>query len=143
MRVEDKDDLSSYDTVIVGFWLDSGHVDNDSLALLKSLYFKKVGIFGTLGGDLNSEAAAKVMQSAVDALHEGYRGNCLLGTFFIQGKISQSVLNTMYEKFPYLKNDKKHLQRIADASTHPDASDRVKAMLKGQYWRKKSSKIML
>lgn len=139
-RTTDKYDLSEYDTVLVGFWLDSGHVDAASMALLKSLYFKKVGIFGTLGGDPKSEAAAKVMSSAVDALKEGHRGNMLLGTLFIQGKISTAVLDVMYEKFPELKNDARHLQRIAAASLHPDAADRLKALLTAQYWLKKAQR---
>ena len=142
-RVEDKVDLSAYDIVMVGVWLDSGHVDYDSLALLKSLSFKKVGIFGTLGGKPKSEAAAKVMQSAVDALNEGCRKNLLLGTLLVQGKVSKNVLNMMYEKFPHLKQDKLHQQRIADASKHPDANDRIKALLKGQYWHQKALRITL
>lgn len=140
-RTTEKYDLSAYDTVLVGFWLDSGHVDNDSLAVLKSLYYKKVGIFGTLGGDPQSEAAAKVMQSAIAALKEGHRGNRLLGTFWVQGKISKQVLNLMYEKFPGLKEDPKHVERIAKAAVHPDAADRLKALLKAQYWQEKALKI--
>ncbi len=140
-RIEDQADLSAYDIVMVGFWLDSGHVDHDALALLKSLKFKKVGIFGTLGGDPKSEAAAEVLQSAVDALNEGSRGNLLLGAFLVQGKISCSVLNMLHEKFPHLKQDQKHLQRIAEASAHPDAYDRIKALLNGQHWRQKALKI--
>lgn len=141
LRTTDKYDLSRYDTVLVGFWLDSGHVDNDSLALLKKLYYKKVGIFGTLGGDPKSEAASKVMQSAVDALNDGHRCNMLLGTFFVQGKISKDVLKVMYEKFPGLKNDEKHIKRINAAATHPDAVDRIKALLEAQYWKKQADKV--
>lgn len=140
-RTTEKYDLSAYDTVLVGFWLDSGHVDNDSLALLKNLYFKRVGIFGTLGGDPKSEAAAKVMKTAVDALYEGHRGNILLGTFWVRGKISKSVLSVMYEKFPELKNDEKHIKRITEASVHPNAEDRLTALLNAQYWQKKAQKI--
>ena len=106
-----------------------------------SLYYKKVGIFGTLGGDPQSEAAAKVMQSAIAALKEGHRGNRLLGTFWVQGKISKQVLNLMYEKFPGLKEDPKHVERIAKAAAHPDAADRLKALLKAQYWQEKALKI--
>lgn len=140
-RIEEQANLSAYDIVMLGFWLDSGHVDHDSLALLRSLNFKKVGIFGTLGGDPKSKAAAEVMQSAVDALNEGSRSNLLLGTFLVQGRVSSRVLNMLHEKFPHLKQDKKHLQRIAEASAHPNAYDRIKALLNGQHWRQKAMKI--
>ena len=47
----------------------------------------------------------------------------------------------MYEKFPGLKEDPKHVERIAKAAVHPDAADRLKALLKAQYWQEKALKI--
>lgn len=127
-----------FDCVMVGFWLDSGHVDNDSLALLHSLHGKKVALFGTLGGNPKSPEAKKVMDTAVEALGGPERGNMCLGTLWLQGKISQQVLNMMYERFPGLKDDPAHKARIAAAQSHPDAQDRLKALWHGEYWQRKA-----
>ena len=140
-RVGDDVDLSLYDLCCVGFWLDSGHVENKALELISSLEHKKVGLFGTLGGNPQSPEAQKVMQTAIDALNNPSRNNTLLGTFWVQGKISRSVLDKMYEMFPHLKEDEKHIKRIAQASTHPDAKDRLKALLNAQKWYRKALKL--
>ncbi len=123
--------LDEYDFVAVGFWLDSGHADGNALSLIKSLRGKNVALFGTLGGDPSSAEAKKVMDETVSYLHES---NNLVGTMWCRGRISQSVLNRMYELYPQIKNDKKHLERVALASSHPDDKDLVNAALNARKW---------
>ncbi len=121
-----------YDFVAVGFWLDSGHADSKALNFIKSLKHKKVALFGTLGGDPNSEAAAKVMDETIDNLDK----SCMLvGTMWSQGKVSEKVLKKMYEIYPDLKTDKKHLNRIAKASLLPDAMDFDRAFNTALKWK--------
>lgn len=140
-RVGDEVDLSLYDLCFVGFWLDSGHVENKALELISALENKTVGLFGTLGGNPKSAEAQKVMQTAIDALNNPQHNNTLLGSFWVQGKISRSVLEKMYAMFPHLKDDENHIKRIAQAATHPDAADRLKALLIAQKWYRKALKL--
>lgn len=139
-RSDEAVDVSDCDLVLVGFWLDSGHVDDDAAAVLQRLQGKKAAIFATMGGDPRSEAARKVMQSAVDLLLSGDRGNQLLGTFMCRGRISSAVLQRMYELFPHIKDDPAHQARIKAAAAHPDAGDKLLAQLTAARWLKKAQR---
>ena len=123
--------LDEYGFVAVGFWLDSGHADDKALSIIKTLRGKNVALFGTLGGDPSSAEAQKVMDETVSYLHES---NNLVGTMWCRGRISQSVLSRMYELYPKIRNDKKHLERVALASSHPDEQDLVNAALNARKW---------
>ncbi len=139
----DEVDFAAFDLVLVGFWLDSGHVDEKALEVLKTLKGKKTGIFGTLGGNPASPEAQKVLKSACDALLEGERGNTLIGTYMCRGKISAEVLELMNRMFPKLKDDPKHLERIRTSSTHPDARDRYLAGLCARRWQGRAARLAL
>ncbi|MGN1281452.1 MAG: flavodoxin family protein [Succinivibrio sp.] len=120
----DNFDTENYDTLIVGFWLDSGHIDNKSLEFIPTVKNKKVVLFGTLGGDPQGKGAAMMMDRTVSMLD---KSNELLGHFWIQGKISDDVISLMYSHHPELKDNKAHQERIKRASTHPDENDLKKA----------------
>lgn len=130
-EIDESLSLDDYDFVAVGFWLDSGHVDKKSLEVIKKLKNKKVALFGTLGGDPNSEGACKVMDKTVSYLD---KSNKLVGTLWIQGKVSEDVLKKIYESFPHLKNDESHMKRILDASGHPSAQDLDLAFYTAKKW---------
>lgn len=123
--------LDEYGFIAVGFWLDSGHADSNALALIKSLRGKNVALFGTLGGDPSSIEAKKVMDETLSYLHES---NNLVGTMWCRGRISESVLERMYERYPQIKNDRKHLERVSNASSHPDEQDLINAALNARKW---------
>ena len=71
------------------------------------------------------------MQKTCESLD---RSNVLLGNMFIQGKVSDEVLEKMYVAFPHLKHDENHQKRIKDASTHPDATDLEMAAMTARKW---------
>lgn len=131
VKVDDYKNSDGYEFVLVGFWLDSGHADIKALEVIKSLKNKKVGIFGTLGGRPDSKGAFEVMQKTCQSLD---KSNVLLGNMFIQGKVSEEVLEKMYESFPNLKNDENHQKRINDASSHPDKTDLDMASMTAKKW---------
>lgn len=141
-RSDEAVDVSDCDLVLVGFWLDSGYVDADAAAVLQRLQGKKTAIFATMGGDPHSEPARKVMQSAVDLLLSGDRGNQLLGTFMCRGRVSAAVLQRMYELFPHIKDDPAHQARIKAAAVHPDANDRLLAELTAARWLGKAARAV-
>ncbi|MGN0901845.1 MAG: flavodoxin family protein [Succinivibrio sp.] len=120
VRIEDDFDMDKYEAIIVGFWLDSGHIDNSSLDLIPKIRDKRVVLFGTLGGDPQGKGA-EFMMNKVRAMVDP--SNTILGTFWVQGKISDEVISLMYAHHPNLKDDKAHQEKIKKASTHPDEND--------------------
>ena len=130
-----KEDLAC-DFMVIAFWLDSGHVDVASLKLMEKLSHQKIALLGTLGGDPRGKEACKLMQNTIAKLQE--QQNEVLGSLWLQGKISPTVLAMMYERFPHLKNDEAHLQRIKNASVHPSARDYCLTILNAKRWERKA-----
>ena len=59
-------DLSSYDCVFAGFWVDKGTADEEAKKVLETLTAKKVAVFATLGANPASEHAHKCLVSATE-----------------------------------------------------------------------------
>lgn len=125
-----------YDFILIGFYVDKGKVDSKALNFMHKLKHHKVALFATLGGNPQGSEAQKVMTSATALLEQ--QDNHIVGTLMRQGKIAPEVLESMYKLMPYLKEDKEHLERIAKASTHPDANDKIISMLTATHWLKKA-----
>lgn len=116
-------DLSDYDIVAIGYWVDKGNCDNNVKKLLETLHGKKVLLFGTLGASDIGEYYKDVKKRVEEQL-AGV--NQLLGHFLCQGKIDER-LTEHYKK--QLKDDpdnphiKAQLENHKQASSHPDAQD--------------------
>jgi flavodoxin len=115
----------SYDLVAVGFWVDKGNADEQSIKYLQSLRNAKVALFATLGADPKSEHAGKCLDKAAGLLDAS---NQIVGKFICQGKIDPQLIERMNKMFagqtgnphaPGKERDERHKK----ASTHPDAED--------------------
>jgi flavodoxin len=120
-------DPGSYDWIIIGFWVDRGTADKDTLAYLDRIVGKPVGFFATLGAYPNSRHATEVVErfSLLVSKH-----NTLTGSFVCQGKIDAALS----AKFVTLPADHPHamtperIKRHKDAASHPDDADLAKAI---------------
>lgn len=137
MRIEkiSASDIENADFILSCFWLDSGHIDNPTLELLPKLKNKKVAFLGTLGGDPSGTEAIKLMDKTIATLDES---NTFLGSLWVRGRISEAVLKMMYERFPKIKEDPKHQERIQAAATHPDEADFAEVKKQALCWYQKA-----
>ncbi|MDU4960281.1 MAG: flavodoxin family protein [Sporomusaceae bacterium] len=116
-------DLSVYDCLFIGFWVDRGTADAQARKLLERLDHPSVALFATLGADPRSQHAADSLNSAA-ALRPG--GAPLVNSFICQGKVDPQLIAQMKKMFPAghphavdAKREALHQQ----ASSHPDAAD--------------------
>jgi flavodoxin len=120
--IEKAPDPEGYQWILLGFWVNRGTADDDTLAYINRLHNKHVGFFATLGAYPDSKHAADVAER-VGALIS--KDNALLGCFLCQGKIDPKLT----EKFKQFPPDHPHamtperIQRHKDALSHPDAED--------------------
>lgn len=129
-------DVCDYDFIIAAFYLDKGKADGLTLELLNKIKGKKVALLGTLGGDPKSAQAKECMDKIKEQVISS--GNTLIGSLWIRGKISKTLIETMHQKFPHLLNDEAHLKRVEEAKEHPNGKDYCLTFLKAQSWYKKA-----
>ncbi|WP_289146738.1 flavodoxin family protein [uncultured Megamonas sp.] len=126
-KVEDNPDITGYDLVVVGFWVDKGTADAKASKFLKSIRNSKVAVYATLGAEPDSEHAKTSLQNGIDMLDSS---NEVMGRFICQGKIDPKLLEAMKKMFGtkvskenFHAVDEKRLERHRKASTHPDEQD--------------------
>ncbi len=114
------EDLSSYDFIAIGYWVDKGMPDKKCIKFMETVKGKKVGLFGTLGAYPDSEHAKDCQEKAA-ALMEG---NEILGQFICQGKVDPKVIEMMTKMakahHPMTEERK---ARIEEAKKHPNEED--------------------
>lgn len=115
-------DLSGYDCVFIGFWVDRGAADAQAQQLLQRLAHPRIVLFATLGADPRSQHAADSLRSAAALLAGGQP----LDSFICQGKVDPQLIEQMKKMFPAghphavdAKREALHRQ----ASSHPDIAD--------------------
>ena len=127
VAVEDlSTNLTDYDLVFVGFWVDRGTADKKAANLLAQLPNKKVALFATLGAYPESEHAQNSLDNAAALLPEG---SVVVNSFICQGKIAKSLAES-FKKYPAGHPHAMTPERIAkhqEASKHPDEQDFKKA----------------
>lgn len=130
-KVEDNPDITGYDLVAVGFWVDKGTADAKASKFLKSIRNNKVAVYATLGAEPDSEHAKTSLQNGIDMLDSS---NEVMGRFICQGKIDPKLLEAMKKMFGtkvskenFHAVDEKRLERHRKASTHPDEQDLANA----------------
>lgn len=127
VKVEEKPDVSDYDLVVVGCWIDRGTADAKAKEFIKTIKGKKVAYFATLGAYADSEHAQKCLENIGRLFDES---NELVGQFICQGAVSVKMIEMMSKMFPEghpHAMDEARKQRLKDAATHPDAEDLAKA----------------
>ncbi|WP_371377214.1 flavodoxin family protein [Sporomusa aerivorans] len=116
-------DLSAYDCVFVGFWVDRGTADAAAKQLLERLEHPKIALFATLGADPSSPHAADSLKSAA-ALRPADEPP--VNTFICQGKVDPQLIEEMKKMFAAGHPHAVTPERAAlhqRASSHPDEAD--------------------
>jgi flavodoxin len=120
--VEENPNPAGADWILLGFWADRGNADQKALQYLQSLEGYRIGLFGTLGANPDSDHARDICKRAQDQAAEK---NIALGCFLCQGRIDPALT----ERFKSLPADDPHamteerMQLHLEAAKHPDEKD--------------------
>ena len=123
--VETAPDPINYDFIALGYWVDKGEPDSQSLEYMKKVRNRKVALFATLGAYPDSAHALECIQAGKNVL----KGNEILGDFICQGKIDPALMmwmETLPEGHPH-SPDESRKKRWKDAESHPDKEDLIRA----------------
>ncbi|MDG4474979.1 flavodoxin family protein [Thiovibrio frasassiensis] len=115
-------DISGYDHIVVGFWLKGGGPDPATQEFLPKLSGKKVFLFATHGGAVDSSHVKNGMSKA----RELAAGATVTGSFSCPGEVSVKVQAAVAEKNPKAP----WLHDAPAAAGHPDEND-LTALRKG------------
>ncbi len=116
-------DLTPYDCVFAGFWVDRGTADAQAKRLLERLDTPKVALFATLGAEPRSPHAEESLRNAA-ALRPCTEPP--VNSFICQGKVDPQLIEQMKKMFPAGHPHAVTPERAAlhqQASTHPDEAD--------------------
>lgn len=127
VKVEEKPDVSDYDLVAVGCWINRGTADAKAQEFIKTIKGKKVAVFATLGAYPDSEHAKKSLEN-IKALFD--ESNEVVGEFICQGSVSYKMVEMMTKMFPTghphaMTEERK--ARIKESYNHPNNDDLLRA----------------
>lgn len=115
-------DLSSYDTVLAGYWVDKGGANKEAAEFLAKIEGKKVGVFATLAFWPDSEHGYHSILAGEALVKEK---NHVIGKYICQGKIDDKMVE-MFEKMPegnpHRPTPEKR-KRYKISANHPSAAD--------------------
>ena len=117
------ENLSDYDTVFVGFWVDRGTANKEAAKLIETLTNPHVVLFATLGMYADSDHARESIEKASALLPNKEQ---LVDGFVCQGKIDPKVIEMMYKMFPKGHSHGQSADRDArhkQAAVHPNEED--------------------
>jgi flavodoxin len=115
LPVDEAPDLSAYDLVAVGFWLQGGQPDPKTAAVLPKVAGRRLFLFATHGAATDSEHAANAMAQARSLAPKAQ----VVGTFSCPGEVDPAFLEKARAKNPqppWIKN-------APAAIGHPDRAD--------------------
>ncbi len=106
-----KMDLSSFDTMMVGYWVDKGTANKEAMKFIKTLANKRVVFLATLGAAPDSEHGQKVTSRMPELVDESSE---FLGGFLARGKVDEKLI----KRLKFLPLPKKIRDQMYDASIH-------------------------
>ena len=122
LPMNEVNDMSEYDIVLVGYWVDKGGPNTEAAEFLKTIEGKKVGVFATLAFWPDSEHGFKSIMAGEELVKEK---NHVIGRYICQGKISDQMV-AMFEKMgensPHKPTPEKR-KRYAISANHPSQAD--------------------
>lgn len=122
-------DLSAYDKIAVGYWVDRANADAAARNFMEGLEGKQVFLFGTLGAYPESEHGQRALATAQS--HIG-PSNTVLGHFLCQGKIDQAIVERFKNMPTTSKNphapSPERIQLWAAGAGHPNQDDLDRAV---------------
>lgn len=120
--IETQPDLSGYDMVVVGYWVDKGGPNAACMKEMQKLKNKMVVLFQTLGAEAMGSHAMSCAANGGASLGEGCK---VLGVFSCQGAIDPELIERM-RKMPAggpHSSTPESEARWAAAASHPDEAD--------------------
>lgn len=118
------EDPAEADLVCVGFWTREGNADEKSRNFLKTLYNRKIFLFGTAGFGDSQSYFGGLLEKVQDSMNDT---NEVVGGFMCQGKVSQAARDLYHKLKSEVPHQGAHYDlMIANADkgvTHPDADD--------------------
>lgn len=119
-------DLQDFDRIVIGYWVDKGHMDALAKKFAKSLSGRHIATFGTLGAAPDSDHGKKVLGKVADLCS---KDNDYLGGYLVRGKVDPKLVEKM-GKFPLklvhpLTPERQ--ARIDAAKPHPTEEDLLNA----------------
>ena len=124
--IEEFPDVSEYDFIAMGFWVDKGTADAKDARFFKTVTGKKIALFGTLGAYPDSDHARQCMEKVREMVKE----NEIIGEFLCQGKVDPKLVEMMATKMkddPHHRMTPERRARIEEAAKHPDDKDLANA----------------
>lgn len=123
VKVEENPDVSEYDLVVVGCWIDRGTADKKAQDFIKTIKGKKVAYFITLGAYPDSEHGKKCVENVGALFDESCE---VVGSFICQGAVSYKMVEMMTNMFPEghphaMTEERK--ARIEESLKHPNTDD--------------------
>lgn len=108
--IKENPDISDFDIVATGFWIDKSFPNNPMKDFIASLRDKKVFLFGTMGFFPDSSHGENCIANSKSLVDES---NDLIGYFICNGKISEKLL----ARIPQLKADTPGMKGFIAAMT--------------------------
>lgn len=117
-----KYNLSEFDYVFIGFWVDKGYPCEEIQALLKSIRDSRIALFATLGAYPYSMQSSRVFYRAGEMIDESNR---VLGSFICQGRIPKEKLDEINSRPPTHPRYPTPIQTLARniGQQHPNEED--------------------
>ena len=121
-------DVSAYDFVVVGYWVDRGLPNKESREYLEKLTNARIGIFGTLGAFPHSPHARDCIRQAADLCSQAEKKNAVLVNWMCQGKVDPVLIEMMAKMAPQVHPmTPERIALLEEASKHPDDADLASA----------------
>lgn len=120
--VDEDPELSEFDFIFMGYWVDKGTADKKALEFMEDICHKKVALFATLGAYPDSDHAKESLAAGAKCLGEGCT---VVDNFICQGAIDPKLMewmNKLPEDHPHAP-DEARIKRWKDASTRPNQED--------------------
>ena len=117
VKLPTEKNAQDYDLIFCGFWCDKGQPDDEWKVFYETTKSVPTAVFGTLGGEPNSEGGLKFVQKVKPSL---------VDLRLWQGKVDPKIIEIMTKMSgkPMTEERKK---RLDEAAKHPDSKDLTEA----------------
>lgn len=128
MPIKEVCTLDTYDSILVGYWVDKGGPNKEAAKFMETIKNKKVGIFATLGAYPESKHGFESLERGEEIIKEN---NEVIGRYICQGAVSKALI----EGFKKLDSSNYHaisdekIRRYKIAELHPNESEILSAAI--------------
>ena len=120
--IADNPEISGYDLIIVGCWINKGNVNSEARKFFKKITNSSVACFVTLGVYPNSRQGKYCRRAVEKSLKK--RNNNFLGSFLCQGTVSQKIISVLSLLPKFLYGASKNTPVFWEAAaSHPNEDD--------------------